>query len=139
MAAHQNRQRLFRFLEKTLKERDKFQSVVLRVSEFGLVQMTRKRSGKTLVQQMLQPCNGCHGLGLVKSVQTQAFSLLRAIRQSFVDKRPREQITISVHPDIFGYLVKHEYPTLLSWEKEFDCKITLATGDFSDTQKFSIM
>lgn len=47
-----NRQKLSRFLEKTLRERDKFQTVALKVSEFGLVQMTRKRSGKTLMQQL---------------------------------------------------------------------------------------
>src|SRR5690606_34208443 len=47
-----NRQKLFKFFEKTLKERDKFQSVVLKISEFGIVQMTRKRSGKSLVQQL---------------------------------------------------------------------------------------
>ncbi len=52
MASSNYKQKLFKFLEKTLKERDKFQSVVLRVSEFGLVQMTRKRSGKTLVSQL---------------------------------------------------------------------------------------
>ncbi len=55
MAAPGNRQKLFYYLEKTLREEDKFQSVVLKVSEFGLVglvQMTRKRSGKTLIQQL---------------------------------------------------------------------------------------
>ncbi len=49
MAIPSNRQKLFNFLEKTLREQDKFQSVVLKVSEFVLVQMTRKRSGKTLI------------------------------------------------------------------------------------------
>ena len=51
-----NRQKVFSFFEKVLKERDKFQSVVLKISEFGLVQMTRKRSGKTLVQQLTSAC-----------------------------------------------------------------------------------
>ncbi|HSW73890.1 MAG TPA: Rne/Rng family ribonuclease, partial [Candidatus Limnocylindria bacterium] len=59
MATSNNRQRLFRHFEKILKERDKFQSVVLKVSEFGLVQMTRKRSGKTLVQQLTENCSCC--------------------------------------------------------------------------------
>ena len=62
MASGANKQKLFKFFEKTLSERDKFQSVVLKISEFGLVQMTRKRSGITLVQQMMQKCHNCKGL-----------------------------------------------------------------------------
>ncbi len=48
MSSGANKQKLFRHFEKMLKEKDKFQSVVLKISEFGLVQMTRKRSGITL-------------------------------------------------------------------------------------------
>ena len=81
MASGGNRQKLFRFLEKTLKERDKFQSVVLRVSEFGLVQMTRKRSGKTLVQQMTETCSTCHGGGFVRSMQTENLFNFKKIKR----------------------------------------------------------
>ena len=68
MSLAHNRQRLYRFLEQTLREHDKYQSVVLKVSEFGLVQMTRKRTGKTLNQQLSQTCACCHGRGSIKSI-----------------------------------------------------------------------
>ncbi|HZW61218.1 MAG TPA: Rne/Rng family ribonuclease, partial [Candidatus Babeliales bacterium] len=67
MASSANRHKLFTVFEKTLRERDKFQSVVLKISEFGLVQMTRKRSGKTLVQELTDDCPTCEGSGFVKS------------------------------------------------------------------------
>ena len=71
-----NRQKLSRFLEKMLKEKDKYQSVTLKVSEFGIVQMTRKRSGKTLSQQLTNVCITCNGNGRSKSTSTLSFEIL---------------------------------------------------------------
>ena len=87
MATMHNRQKLSRFLEKTLKEKDKFQSVALKISEFGLVQMTRKRSGKTLVNQLTNVCPCCSGKGHVKSVQTISFKLLREFKEEFIREK----------------------------------------------------
>jgi len=64
MASSGNRQKVFSFLKKILKERDKFQSVVLKISEFGLVQMTRKRTGKTLVNELTNDCQHATVSGL---------------------------------------------------------------------------
>lgn len=125
MASGGNRQKLFKYFEKILKERDKFQSVVLRVSEFGLVQMTRKRSGKTLMQQMMEGCPTCHGRGLVKSAQTESFALLRDLRQRLTAQEFRNTVVLSVHPEIFEYLTTHEYETLLSLERQYGRKVII--------------
>ena len=92
MASGSHRQKLFRFFEKTLKEHDKFQSVVLKVSEFGLVQMTRKRSGKTLMHELMHPCEECRGLGFVKSTSNQSYTVLRALTEELTHKKKREQV-----------------------------------------------
>lgn len=125
MASGGNRQRLFRFLEKTLKERDKFQSVVLRVSEFGLVQMTRKRSGKTLVQQMTATCDCCEGSGFVTSVQTRTYAALRKLQDDFEHKRVQGDVALSLDLEVFEYITNTEYNAILEIEKRYKCKITL--------------
>jgi ribonuclease G len=125
MAAPANRQKLFKFFEKILREHDKFQSVVLKVSEFGLVQMTRKRSGKTLLQQLTHNCSICHGLGFVKSTQTEAYAILRRIVQELIGLKRRATVTLSVHPTIFEYITNNEYDAVLYLEKECHVKITL--------------
>ncbi|MCA9770182.1 Rne/Rng family ribonuclease [Candidatus Dependentiae bacterium] len=127
MAAAANRKKLITFFEKTLKERDKFQSVVLKVSEFGLVQMTRKRSGKTLVQQLTETCPTCEGSGFIKSVQTQSFTILHAITQELKDKKISDSITISLHPDIFKYITTAQYDAVLTLENFCSCRITFVT------------
>jgi ribonuclease G len=124
MAMASNRQRLFKFFEKVLKEEDKFQSVVLKVSEFGLVQMTRKRSGKTLVQQLTHDCPTCHGSGFIKSLQTECYSILRKLKEYLQTEHPA-QIEFTISPEVFDYITNTEYNAILYLEKNFGVKIEL--------------
>ncbi|MCL5875190.1 MAG: Rne/Rng family ribonuclease [Candidatus Dependentiae bacterium] len=126
MATSTNRQKLFKVFEKTLREQDKFQSVVLKVSEFGLVQMTRKRSGKSLIQQLTDTCQTCKGLGFVRSLETESYSILRALKTAMMHPT-HAHITLNVHEDIFNYITNTEYNSILELEKQYKCKIMLVS------------
>jgi len=52
------------------------------ISELGLVEMTRKRTRESLVQLLTEPCPTCEGSGVVKSVTTVAYEILREVRRS---------------------------------------------------------
>lgn len=125
MTKPENRQKLFEFFEKTLKEHDKFQSVVLRISEFGLVQMTRKRSGKTLIQKLTDTCPTCKGLGFIKSLPTECYAILRKVKATLKKQRKNISILLSLNPHLFTYMSTVEYNAILQLEKEFNCKIML--------------
>lgn len=138
MANSSNRNKLSRFLEKTLKEKDKFQSVALKISEFGLVQMTRKRSGKTLVQQLTNECQYCAGCGFVKSISSASFSVLRNFKAEFLRKALSGSIVLSVSSKVFEYLIHQEYQAILLLEKQLGCKIVLECNDNYQDQQFSV-
>ena len=127
MASDGNRQKVFRTFEKTLREKDKFQSVVLKISEFGLVQMTRKRSGVTLMQQMMHKCPDCKGLGMVKSIETQAHELLREIQGDLRKQKTMKECNIRLNPDVFNHITNVEYNAILYLEKISKCRITLTS------------
>ena len=127
MASHANRQKLFNFLEKTLRAHDKFQSVVLKVSEFGLVQMTRKRSGKTLMQQLMETCPTCRGLGVIPSIQSEGFNILRQVSVYLKNNKKTKEIIVSVNPTMFEYMTTTEFDAILALEKEYSTKITIST------------
>ncbi len=124
MAIVSNRKKLFNFFEKTLKERDKFQSVLLKISEFGIVQMTRKRSGKTLAQQLMDTCSACMGIGIVKSLQSECYMVLRALKDFFY-RNPMTDATIHLNPVVFEYVSSHEYEAVLGLEKIQGIKLVL--------------
>ena len=128
MAQQVNRHKLTQFFERMLKERDKFQSVVLKVSEFGLIQMTRKRSGKTLVQQLTQTCPTCRGSGHIESLQSECFEILQRTKEYIKKSKQVKEIALLVHPDIFDYLTTKQYDAVIGLEKQFGCLITLVTN-----------
>jgi len=129
-SAHQ--QKLYKTFERMLRERDKFQSVVLKVSEFGLVQMTRKRSGKTLVHQIMTKCMQCSGLGMVTSLQTNAYRILRILEETLTKKRDRSSSNtaiVAVHPAILEYITAIEYNAVLQIEKQCGKKIIFVSNE----------
>ena len=87
--------------------------------------MTRKRSGKTLVQQMTQTCPICKGSGFIKSLRTESYLILRAFKEALRNKQDEFTAVISINPEIFHYLTSHEYNAILALEKETGHKIEL--------------
>jgi ribonuclease G len=138
MAEVENRHRLFNFFDQRLKERDKFQSVVLKISEFGLVQMTRKRSGKTLVQTLTNTCPTCMGLGFIKSVGTEAYTILRKLRVALNSKTYGPDVHLLVSPAVFEHITTLEYNAILELEKTYDCKITIIRKDNMSNDQYKI-
>jgi ribonuclease G len=125
MASAAHRQKLFKFFEQELKEQDRFQSVVLKVSEFGLVQMTRKRSGKTLTQMLTQGCSSCRGLGFIKSTQTLSYLVLRKFQAELAEHKGVKSVMLMINPSQFDYITSIGYDIVLQLERMFGCKITL--------------
>jgi ribonuclease G len=75
-----HREKVHRALGDALKK-DKVTTNALAISEFGLVEMTRKRVKESLVQYLCEPCAYCEGKGFVKSKETVAYEILREIKR----------------------------------------------------------
>ncbi len=130
MASGSNKAKLFRFFDNMLKERDKFQSVVLKVSEFGIVQMTRKRSGKTLMHELMKPCVECKGLGFVNSISNEAYTVLHRLNEELSHKyKDTKAVTLTVHTAIFNFITNSEYNAILELEKKYGVKMLLVSKE----------
>jgi len=64
-----NREKVYRALSEALRE-DKAKVNILKISELGLVEMTRKRTRESLEQQLCKPCATCEGKGYLQSPAT---------------------------------------------------------------------
>jgi ribonuclease G len=137
MSTQANQQKLYKMFEKMLRERDKFQSVVLKVSEFGLVQMTRKRSGKTLMHQIMTECKTCHGLGMVNSLKTEAYQILNKL-EKMLAAQPRHPVAITLNAEILTYITTIEYQSILLLERQFHTKIMLIADEHYQINMSSI-
>jgi ribonuclease G len=139
MASGANKQKLSQYFEKTLREEDKFQSVVLRVSEFGIVQMTRKRSGKTLVQQLTVPCPTCLGAGFISSVQTESYTILRALEEDLRKEKIKNSISLEISSPAFKYITAVEYDAIFKLEQLYHVKITLISKPLFSSIQYKII
>jgi ribonuclease G len=87
--------------------KDKSRVNILKLSEFGLVQMTRKRSCESLSQMMCEPCFYCGGDGVIKSQRTICYEIFRKITRD-ARKIKARNVTIKVHPRIADMLLREE-------------------------------
>ncbi len=116
-----NRRKVWDAFQKALS-RDRARTNVTKISELGLVEMTRKRTRESLVQLLTEPCPTCEGAGVVKSVTTVAYEIMREVRRSgtLVDN---DKIDIEAAPRVAEVLSRQERDYLDNLEKRFQKKI----------------
>lgn len=78
---------------------DRARTNVLRVSELGLVQMTRKRTSESLERRLLTACPFCDGKGRVRSTETEAYDLMREIHRYHI-QTGCSKMKVRVRPEI---------------------------------------
>ena len=99
-----NRKKVYDELKKELS-RDRAKSVVLPMTQFGIVQMTRQRVRQQLVQTMSEPCPTCKGKGIVQSKST----ILRRIERwlgAFRSDTREFRLTLTANPHVIEFLTE---------------------------------
>ena len=110
-----NRKKVFDALQDAMR-RDKARSNVLRISELGLVQMTRKRTRENLEQLLTSPCPTCHGTGRTRSVETLAYDALRRVQREAAAAANSARIALRVHPEVATFLTEQARRSLEALE-----------------------
>jgi ribonuclease G len=121
MIEETNRERVFSALERELRK-DRSKNKVLSISEFGLVEITRKRSRANLERLLTQTCPYCEGSGRIKAVATICLTLRRALlklRGTVASK----QLLVRVHPDVARALQAGERAILDETERELGVSV----------------
>ena len=111
-----NRKKVFDALQETVR-RDKARTNVLRISELGLVQMTRKRTRESLEQLLTSPCPHCTGAGRVRSVETLAYEALRRVQREVAGATNSTRVALRVHPEVAAFLAEQERRSLEALER----------------------
>jgi ribonuclease G len=94
----QNREKVFRSLQDALG-RDKAKTNVLKISELGLVEMTRKRVRESITRMTTEPCSYCEGKGHLKSKSTIAYEIFHEIRRES-PHFPEPALVVNCHPEV---------------------------------------
>jgi ribonuclease G len=112
-----NREKVRKSLEELL-QRDKAKTTLNRISELGLIEMTRKRTRESLGRLLHEPCFYCDGTGHLQSKETIAFEILREIRRRRQDL-PGYTIRVSCHPAVADLLTGSEKSAVQDAESRY--------------------
>ena len=90
MEDEEHQRQVLRALEKAC-EGDPARIRIEGFSSLGLVQMSRKRTRESLIQQVCEPCAECRGLGVVKTPQSTCIEVFRAMLQDATARCARRE------------------------------------------------
>jgi ribonuclease G len=119
-------------------KRDKARTSALKISELGLVQMTRKRTRESLEKLLTDTCPRCDGRRVVKSVPTLAAEVLRGIQREAVSKAAGEMLIVKLNPEVARYLYDHGAKDLETLEQRLSTKIVLRSNDGIELGAFEL-
>ncbi|MFL5424253.1 MAG: Rne/Rng family ribonuclease, partial [Myxococcales bacterium] len=93
-----NREKVFKTLQEALGV-DRAKTNVLKISDIGLVEMTRKRVRESVTRLTTEMCPTCDGRGHVRSKTTMGYEIMREVQRA-ARKHREDQIIVSCHPEV---------------------------------------
>lgn len=114
-------------VEKTLKnalKADKARVTVGKISQFGLLEMSRQRIKPTLEQAIYLECPHCYGRGKVKSVESMALSFLRKVHGAAA-KGTVAEVRGGLPLEVAYYLLNRKKQELARIETDYDIEVTV--------------
>ena len=137
MEKEAHREKVHSALEEALKS-DKSKTNILKISELGLVEMTRKRVRESIGRTLCEPCPYCEGKGYVKSRTTMVYEIFRELRREMRDL-PGYRVTLLTHPDVAALLSDEEHHGIEELERQFEKQIAINARPNFHIEQFEIM
>ncbi len=137
MIEQEHREQVFTALEGELRK-DRAKTKVLNISEFGLVEVTRKRSRANLERLLTQPCPYCSGRGRIKSVATLCLNLRKELLH-LRGQLGQSEVLLRVNPEISRALQQEERAILTELENTLGVHILLQSDPEMHHERFDVV
>ena len=138
MGEQANREKVHAALELAL-ESDRAKTCIVRMSEIGLVEMTRKRVRESLGEVLTDTCPYCTGRGFIKSEQTVANEVLRGIARQLNRGEGSPTVLVNMHPAIADYLYENESEEIEMLETNYSTSIIPVSREGYHQEQFEIV
>src|SRR5947209_581628 len=116
-----------RELEEKLHEKfknDRARTKVLRMSQFGIIEMTRQRMRPSLKRSIYFDCPHCKGAGLVKTPESMSLDVMRRLAIAVHDQRVA-RVELAVSPEVAFYFQNRKRAQLARLEEETNKRILI--------------
>ncbi len=127
MEEHRHNSAVERRLKEALKN-DRARIQVGRISPFGLMEMSRQRLRPSLAEASTQPCPHCGGSGFIRSTESTALYVLRAIEEEGARARSAE-ICVYIPTGVALYILNQKRDSLAQIEVRYGFKVIVGRDD----------
>jgi ribonuclease E len=126
MRSEKNRRSVEKIIREGLKE-DRAKTKVLRMSAFGLLELTRQRVRPSLKDAIYHRCSYCNGMGLIKSDESQSLMVMRILQRA-VSVDDVAQIQADVTPAAAHHLNNYQRDAIARLERESGKRIVVRSN-----------
>jgi ribonuclease G len=137
MIRTQHRDRIYQALLEELK-RDPVKTNVLPISEFGLIEMTRKRTQESLRHRMTSGCQACDGRGYIKSTLTTAYQILRDCEKESAMDQGGQALALYCHPSIAAFFAEDDRAAVEELEKKTGRRLMIKVDPNLRSEEYEI-
>lgn len=118
---------------------DRSRTNILKISDLGLVEMTRKRVRENLIQTLCDSCPYCEGKGHIKSPTTVCYEIIRALQRIGKGSLTKKTITLEIHPVVYDLLVEEESAFLDELANKHMVEVDIKVNPKLHQEKYNII
>ena len=136
MKSEENRDKVYQALVEALRA-DRSKTTICKISELGLVEMTRKRVRESLGRSLSEACPYCSGEGHIKSKKTICYEIFRALERQATLLAGR-QVALVVHPALAEEMFGEDREHIERLESRYGMKINISASDKFHIEQYQI-
>lgn len=127
MEESRNRHNVERKLKEAMRS-DRARIQLGRISPFGLLELSRQRLRPSLLEASAQPCPTCAGTGVIRSTESTALHVLRAIEEEGMRQRSA-RLTLYVPTAVAFYMLNQKRDGLRGIEERYGFEVYVEGDD----------
>jgi len=132
-----DREKVYQALEEAIRK-DRQKATIFKISDLGLVEMTRKRTRENIARILSEPCPYCEGAGSIKSKTTVCYDIFREIERTSTELGGHN-IMVEVNPEVADLLYEEERAGVEELERKLRKKVIIKGKTGFHQEQFSII
>ena len=137
MERERNREKVYQSLVDAMAS-DKAQTRISRISELGLIEISRERVREDILRTLSEICSDCEGRGYTRSAMTVVYDIFRDIRR-IGRSRERQRVVVGANPRVVELLFDTEHRGVEQLEEEYNHQILIESDPMLHLEQYDIV
>ena len=108
-----------------------------KISRFGLLEMSRQRLRPSIEESTQIVCPRCHGVGVIRGVESLGLSILRLLEEESMKENTR-RVTVQLPVDVATFLLNEKRSQLILIEDRHNLHILIVPNEHLETPQYII-